>query len=69
MKTVLFIVGAVFIFIAAIATPVSIGYGIYEWVAIDMEFKFALWEGFKLWVTMILTGLVIGMPCYMLGSI
>jgi len=29
-----------------------------------MQFKYALWEGFKSWVIMIAAGLFVGLPCY-----
>jgi hypothetical protein len=64
MKTTLMILGGLFLFMAALATPVSIGVGIYDWVIVDLEFKFALWEGFKLWMKMLGFGLVIGYPLY-----
>lgn len=68
MKTVLMIIAGVFITAAALATPISIGIGLWDWVGNDMEFKFALWEGFKTWVIMIVGGLGIGLPCYVAAT-
>lgn len=44
-----------FIFLAfgLLATPVSIFYGIYEWVSVGLEFKVALWEAIKLWALLL----------------
>ena len=39
---------------AALATPIAIVYGVYQWVIIDIEFKLALWAGLKTWVAMLL---------------
>ena len=63
MKTILLFAGYALIIIAALATPIAIGLGLYERVVNDMEFKFALLEGFKLWVIMIGLGLGFGIPC------
>lgn len=65
MKLLILFIGFAFIVMAALATPVAIGLGLYDWVANDMEFKYALWEGFKSWVLMISTGLIVGVPCYL----
>ena len=64
MKVFLLIIGSMFLLMAALATPVAIGLGLYDWVANDMEFKYALWEGFKSWAIMVGLGLVVGFPCY-----
>ena len=64
MKTVLMIIAIVFLLMAGLATPIAIGLGIYDWAISDMEFKLALWEGFKSWVIMIALGLGVGFPCY-----
>ena len=55
---------AIFLTMAALATPIAIGLGLYDWVVTDMEFKYALWEGFKSWFIMIGLGLFVGLPCY-----
>ena len=47
------LLGIGFFIIAALATPVSVVYGLHEWVIVDVEFKFALWEAAKLWLSMI----------------
>ena len=64
MKTLILFIGFAFIAMAALATPIAIGLGLYDWVANDMEFKYALWEGFKSWAIMLGSGLVVGIPCY-----
>lgn len=64
MKTALTIIAFIFIAMAALATPLAIGLGLYDWVGNDMQFKYALWEGFKSWFIMISLGLVVGLPCY-----
>jgi hypothetical protein len=68
MKTLLFWVGFLFLVVAALATPIAIGLGFYDWIGNDMEFKYALWEGFKSWAIMIVIGLVVGFPCYLAGA-
>tara|TARA_R110000823_G_C15572391_1_gene461970 strand:+ start:334 stop:540 length:207 start_codon:yes stop_codon:yes gene_type:complete len=64
MKTTLAIIGFIFIAIASLATPIAIGIGLYDWVGNDMQFKYALWEGFKVWAVMLVSGLAIGLPCF-----
>ena len=64
MKTFALILSCIFLIMAALATPIAIGLGIYDWVANDMIFKLALWEGFKSWAIMIGSGLIIGLPLY-----
>ena len=68
MKTVLMIVACVFMLMATLATPIAIGLGLYDWVANDMEFKYALWEGFKSWAIMLGGGLIVGLPCYLIAK-
>ena len=63
MKVVILVVGIIFLVCAALATPIGIGYGIYSWVIDDLEFKFALWSGFKVWLLM-LCGLI-GYPMFL----
>jgi hypothetical protein len=65
---ILLVVAIVFIGMAALATPIAIGLGLYDWVGNDMEFKYALWEGFKSWAIMFVAGLAVGMPCYVAGK-
>ncbi len=67
-KTLLLVVSCFFLAMAAPATPIAVGLGLYDWVANDLEFKVALWEGFKSWVTMIVVGLGVGFPCYVASS-
>ena len=64
MKLLILLIGFLFLLMAALATPIAIGLGLYDWVGNDMEFKFALWEAFKSWALMIIVGLVVGLPCY-----
>ena len=64
MKTLTLVLGCIFLIMAALATPIAIGLGLHDWVANDMQFKYALWEGFKSWVIMIAAGLFVGLPCY-----
>ena len=54
MKNILGFIGVALIILAAISTPLAIGLGLYEWVIADVEFKFALWYGFKVWIGMVL---------------
>ena len=64
MRSLLTILAAIFISLAALATPISIGVGLYDWAITGVEFKFALWEGFKTWLILLGVGLFIGLPCY-----
>ena len=64
MKTIIQMIAVIFILMAALAAPIAIGIGIYDWVGNDMEFKFALWEGFKSWAIMLTVGLVGGLPLH-----
>lgn len=68
MKTLTMILAAVFLTMAALATPIAIGLGLYDWVGNDLPFKYALWEGFKSWAIMIGLGLFIGFPCYVASN-
>ena len=68
MKTLLLFVGFALLVMAALSTPVAIGLGLYDWVVNDMEFKIALWEGFKSWVLIMGVGLVGGVPCYIISQ-
>ncbi len=68
MKTALLVLAGVFLTMAALATPIAIGLGLYDWVGNDMAFKYALWEGFKSWAMMVGSGLIIGLPCYLAAS-
>jgi hypothetical protein len=68
MKAFIGILGFLFLCLAACATPVAIGLGLYDWVITDHEFKFALWYGFKAWLWMLGTGLIVGYPCFIIGA-
>ena len=68
MKSLLMFLGVVFLTIATMATPVAIGLGLYDWVANDVEFKFALWFGFKVWASMLFLGLSVGLPCFLIAN-
>ena len=67
MKTVFCVVGIICIVIAALATPVSVVLGVYEWVGNDVEFKFALWYGIKVWIGMLLC-IIPGIICSPIGK-
>jgi hypothetical protein len=67
MKKIFYIASMILILCGVLATPAGIVHGIYEWVGNDMEFKFALWEGVKLWLIM-LSALVIGYPLFLISS-
>jgi len=67
MKTAMSVIGMILILIAGLATPVAVVHGVYEWVGNDVEFKFALWEGVKLWLIM-LSGLIIGYPMFLISQ-
>jgi hypothetical protein len=68
MKSLLIFLGVVFLIIAAMAAPIAIGIGLYDWVGNDVEFKFALWFGFKVWVGILVVGLCVGIPCFAAGQ-
>jgi hypothetical protein len=68
ISTILFIVSLICVILAALSTPIAIGTGIYKWALSDIEFKYALWEAFKMWLTMIGLGVFIGLPCYWAGN-
>jgi hypothetical protein len=68
MKDLMFWVGILFLIMAALATPIAIGIGLYDWVGNDAEFKFALWFGFKAWISMLALGLIVGFPCFIMGK-
>ena len=54
--------------ISGLAAPVSIFYGLHEWVINDVEFKYALFDGFNLWLKMVFGGLVGGLVFWLLGN-
>ena len=68
MKSLTLVLACIFLCMAALATPIAIGLGLYDWVANDMEFKYALWEGFKSWAMMVSAGLIVGLPCMVLSK-
>lgn len=53
MKPILFVIGMIFLGLGALATPIAIIYGLHEWVVVDVQFKFALWEACKVWMSML----------------
>ena len=64
IKLIASIAGFLLLAGAVLATPIAVGYGIYDWAANDVLFKHALWSGFKLWVAMIGLGIFVGTPLY-----
>ncbi len=51
--------------ILAFGNIISIGYGLYLWGVTEITFSLAVWLGFKLWITMIVSGIVLfilGLP-------
>lgn len=36
--------------LAALAIPAAIGYGIHNWVVVDIELKHAQWSGVNVWL-------------------
>jgi len=68
MKLLCLVIRAIGCIVAVLATPIAIGFGLYEWVGNDVEFKFALWYGFKIWLTLLIGGAVAGFIFYYLGS-
>tara|TARA_R110000822_G_scaffold23066_4_gene71604 strand:+ start:3972 stop:4181 length:210 start_codon:yes stop_codon:yes gene_type:complete len=67
MKTVFYITGIILILCAALATPAGIVHGVYEWVGNDLEFKYALWEGVKLWLIM-LSAAIVAYPLFVISA-
>lgn len=65
MKTFLQLASFAFLGMAALATPIAIGIGIYEWAVVDALFKEALWIGFKNWIIMLVVGIGIGVPMFL----
>tara|TARA_R110002020_G_scaffold248376_1_gene462368 strand:- start:5235 stop:5432 length:198 start_codon:yes stop_codon:yes gene_type:complete len=61
------IISFILILCAALATPAGIVHGVYEWVGNDIEFKYALWEGVKLWLIM-LSALIVGYPMFLISA-
>lgn len=68
MKTVLLIIGVIFLAIAALGIPTGIGVAIYNFAFADVGIAIALWEGFKTWAIMLGCGLVIGYPLFFIGQ-
>lgn len=64
IKLTLNTIAILLILMGVLATPIAIGVGLYDWAANDVLFKHAAWEGFKMWVFMILTGFVLGIPMF-----
>lgn len=67
MKLVFLLVAVACLVLAALATPIAIVFGIYDWAANDVELKAALWFGAKIWISLI--ALVIpGIAFYYFGN-
>ena len=58
MKLILFVISVVCIFVMATSVPVSVGFGLYDWAVVDVQFKVAAWDAFKLWLKMMCVGLI-----------
>ena len=56
IKTILTTIG---ILLAGLGNIISIGYGLYLWVIVDLTFKVSLWNGFMIWISMITLGLIL----------
>ncbi len=56
IKTILTTIG---ILLAGLGNIISIGYGLYLWVIVDLTFKVSLWNGFIVWISMITLGLIL----------
>ncbi len=67
MRLSFLIISSTCFVLVALATPLAIGLGLYDWVVNDNEFKFALWGGFKAWVTLLLLSIP-GFIFYLLGK-
>jgi len=68
MKGLILIIGIASVLIGAAATPSGVIYFIYEWASNDVELKFALWSGVKVWMSMLAIGVFIGVPCYVIAK-
>jgi len=53
MKGIAWIITFICFGIAALATPVTIIYAIYQWAVIDAVLKIAIWEAAKMWMSCI----------------
>lgn len=53
MKEFMIVIAFILIAIAACATPVSVIYGLHEWIITGLEIKYALWEAVKVWGSML----------------
>lgn len=58
------LIAYLFLGMAALATPLAIAIGLYDWAVADIEFKVALWSGFKSWAAMFFGGLIVGLTAY-----
>lgn len=66
MKTLISCIGFILVIISALSTPISIGYFLFHW-ADGYDVSVAAWEGFKLWVLMLLA-ILPGFVCIQLGD-
>lgn len=56
LSIALMLISWLFALMAALATPIAIVTGVYDWAVVDMEFKHALWEAVKTWITLLFLG-------------
>jgi hypothetical protein len=66
---VLGVIGIIGLVILAFINVVGIGYGLYLWGSVGHEFGYAVWEGFKVWISGIGIGLVMILPAVFTGII
>ena len=66
MKELLFWVSIILVLGAILSIPAGIIECVYTWSVMDFEFADALWEGVKTWLIMLLSGLFVGFPMYMM---
>ena len=69
MKTLLAVICFIFLAMAVFATPMAIGFGLYDWCIGGMDFKHALWEAFKSWALMLGVGTLVGYPCFFASAL
>lgn len=70
MKILLSVLAGICMIAAAIATPVAIVFGAYQWGGNGLEFQVALWSAVKLWGTMlvmIVPGLIFAGISYLIS--
>lgn len=67
VKNFMFFIGLALLFIAGLAIPLSVVYGLYQWSVEDLEFKIALWSAAKVWC-LAMIGIVPGIALFSIGS-